>query len=389
MSDGPEPPLFAGTILGLRAWTLETEVRSGEPRLAATFAEAVWEPAGAWTEARCRVPDSHWPGRHRAPEPTCMCGLYAFHAREFAAQSLYEEHVRPGTGLMRIEGDGPPEGSVAGVIEAQGRIEVHESGFRAERARVKALVAGIDWPPVALAQIESVAAIYRVQVLQVGSAADVLDYCSEAGQVLERDTVEELLEPEAASLNYQDWSPTGGTPAWGAPPPSAPAAPPAPERSRLQRALGRLGEAVVFVIVGTFMLFWYGMWAALGILFVGGLLFGWLDEEQKPLPARVAKVRIDPERCIVRAVVTSKRPLERLELRVTGRDAAGEGLGHLTRNVGPLAAGRSTVRVAAVKPSVCRAQRAFTVRVRAVFPSRLGRVAEASSQPPSTTESVS
>lgn len=57
---------------------------------------------------------------HRVPEVKCTCGFYAY----YTPQAL--QYALPGT--------------VFGVIEAEGRVQMGTRGFRAERACIKALV---------------------------------------------------------------------------------------------------------------------------------------------------------------------------------------------------------------------------------------------------------
>src|SRR5262249_26090576 len=70
-----EPPLFAGTILGLRAWSVGIDPGTLRPRLTAHYGSTVWEAGGRWTRAEC-LSGTHPTG---APLPAegCSCGLYA------------------------------------------------------------------------------------------------------------------------------------------------------------------------------------------------------------------------------------------------------------------------------------------------------------------------
>jgi hypothetical protein len=72
---------------------------------------------------------------HSAPDPSCACGLYAYHDID---------SVGEGWGSLAI-----------GAIAAWGRIEVHHAGFRAEYASVVAL---LDAP---LRPVDQVARVYR------------------------------------------------------------------------------------------------------------------------------------------------------------------------------------------------------------------------------------
>ena len=109
-----DAPFFAGRIEGIRAWSLSDDL---ELRGRGIGSSEAWAADGAPTQAVCL--DSN----HRAPRSGCECGLYALHP-----QARISEWVES----FMTEG-------VAGVVEAWGRIELHEVGFRAEFARPKLL----------------------------------------------------------------------------------------------------------------------------------------------------------------------------------------------------------------------------------------------------------
>ena len=97
---GRDPPFFAGSVLGLRAWVVELHLPSSATRLGSAAADATWEPGGAWTHAACRPPYGSR-RRHQAPRADCSCGLYALHPRRQSAGQLYAGHIAR-------QGDGPP-----------------------------------------------------------------------------------------------------------------------------------------------------------------------------------------------------------------------------------------------------------------------------------------
>ena len=77
-----------------------------------------------------------------------------------------------------------------GVVEASGAIEVHEDGFRAERARPYALLL----PPGRNAtRAHRLGEAYHVPVVEVADADAVLRWCSEHGLGLGAPVVAELL----------------------------------------------------------------------------------------------------------------------------------------------------------------------------------------------------
>ena len=137
-----DAPFFAGRIEGVRAWSLSDDL---ELRGRGIGSSEAWAADGAPTQAVCL--DSN----HRAPRSGCECGLYALHP-----QARISEWVES----FMTEG-------VAGVVEAWGRIELHEVGFRAEFARPKLLFepAGHLISSEALTAIHAVAHRYGVPVV--------------------------------------------------------------------------------------------------------------------------------------------------------------------------------------------------------------------------------
>jgi hypothetical protein len=162
-------PLVPTPVYGLRAWNVVGE--PGAERLAGPQKGAPWPPGGGWLEAEC----SQSP-EHAAPVPGCGCGLHAWHPTpRFARQILSGRR------------------GVPGVVEARGAIEVHDEGFRAERARPFALflAPGRNEPLV-----RRLADAYGARVVEAGGADDVLAFCRANGLGLDGATVTELLGPE-------------------------------------------------------------------------------------------------------------------------------------------------------------------------------------------------
>jgi hypothetical protein len=81
---------------------------------------------------------------------------------------------------------------VAGIAEADGGIEVHAEGFRAERARPYALVLV---PGRNAEQIRRLASAYRIEVVEVGGAVELLEWCTERGLGLSAPVVRDLVGP--------------------------------------------------------------------------------------------------------------------------------------------------------------------------------------------------
>lgn len=164
-------PLVPTPVYGLRAWRVVGE--HGAERLAGPQQDAAWPAGGEWLQAEC----SQTPG-HKAPAGGCGCGLHAWHpTRRFARKILSGRREVPG------------------VVEARGSIEVHDDGFRAERARPFALVLapGRNEPLV-----RRLADAYGARVVEAGGADDVLAFCRESGLGLDEAMVMELLgvDPE-------------------------------------------------------------------------------------------------------------------------------------------------------------------------------------------------
>jgi hypothetical protein len=97
-----------GVAVGWRAWSLRRE-RDGRLLLGSVFGWGEpWLPA---TPAAAACPRSH-----RAPDPSCTCGL----------------HAASDPGLLPTVLDG--DVAVVGTVSLWGRVIEHESGYRAEHA---------------------------------------------------------------------------------------------------------------------------------------------------------------------------------------------------------------------------------------------------------------
>jgi hypothetical protein len=157
--------LLATPVYGLRTWTVTGA--PGQERLAAPHRGEPWPVAGAWLQASCLGEG------HAAPAPGCDCGIHAWHPRPRGARRIL---------ATRRE--------VPGVVEASGAIEVHEEGFRAERARPYALLLA---PGRNAGLAHRLADTYDVPVVAAGGPEEVLRWCSERGLGLAAPVVAELL----------------------------------------------------------------------------------------------------------------------------------------------------------------------------------------------------
>jgi hypothetical protein len=164
-----EAPLVPGSLYGLRTWTVVGA--HGDERLAGAQHDVRWPADGAWLEADCAA------GRgHAAPAPDCDCGIHAWHPRRRWARRTLAVRAR-----------------VAGVVEASGAIEVHEDGFRAQRARPHALVLPPRRDP---GLVRRLAAAYRVPVIETGDADAVVQWCRARDLGLDESVVAELIGPD-------------------------------------------------------------------------------------------------------------------------------------------------------------------------------------------------
>jgi hypothetical protein len=165
MSDSP---LVPSPLYGLRTW--KVVVDAGSERLAGPHQTLIWPPGGAWLEATC-------PAGHVAPARDCDCGVHAWHPRPRGASRVVAARV-----------------AIPGVVEATGAIEVHEDGFRAQRARPYALVLARGRNPGLVGRL---AVAYRVPVVEADTPDAVLDWCRAHGLGLAETVVTDLLGPAA------------------------------------------------------------------------------------------------------------------------------------------------------------------------------------------------
>src|SRR4051812_8958666 len=160
-------PLVPGALYGLRAWAVTGE--PGAEELVGAYAGVPWPP-GRWLEATCSKGQAH-----AAPGHDCTCGIYAL-------------HPRPGTARRVLA----VRGRIGGIVEATGAVEVHEEGFRAERARPYALMIGRRNP----ALVRRLAAHYGAELIDSRDEKALLAFCRERGLGLDEDVVRSLIGAE-------------------------------------------------------------------------------------------------------------------------------------------------------------------------------------------------
>jgi hypothetical protein len=161
-----EVPLVPGRVYGLRTWRVVGD--HGAERLAAPQRRTPW-PHG-WVRAECAE-------GHAAPAAGCRCGIHAWHPRRGSARRVL---------AGRFE--------LPGIVEAEGTVEVHEDGFRAERARPYAFVRLPNRNPFL---IDRLSAAYGAEVLDLRRPEELLAVCRERGLGLGEEVVEQLLGREA------------------------------------------------------------------------------------------------------------------------------------------------------------------------------------------------
>lgn len=157
-------------VIGFRGWKVSRD--DGGLVLESTGVDGRWEPGP--NEAKCQVEDnprggagwvtlgwqtaqgSPWYERfHQAPNPDCVCGLYAMHKQPDVARWA---------GGDRVEG----------VVQAWGNIEVHADGFRAQYAEIVLLVMPdevAEKHPYAAELLRECAARYGARIVSPGQLA--------------------------------------------------------------------------------------------------------------------------------------------------------------------------------------------------------------------------
>jgi hypothetical protein len=159
--------LVPGPLYGLRTWRVVVD--DGVERLAGPQRRTPWPPGRGWVQATCAE-------GHVAPAPDCRCGIHAWHPRTATARRVLASRF-----------------DLPGIVEVDGAVEVHEDGFRAQRARPYAFVRLPGRNPHV---IERLAATYGARILDLRRAEQLLAVCRERGLGLGEAVVEELLGAE-------------------------------------------------------------------------------------------------------------------------------------------------------------------------------------------------
>ena len=163
-----DPALIPTALYGLRTWRPAAD-EQGE-RLVGAYDDTPWPDHGAWLEAVCTGGQA---GYHAAPDARCACGIHAWHPGRRAARRVLASRR-----------------DVAGIVEATGAIEVHEEGFRAQRARPHALVVVPGRNRALLARL---AERYDADLIEVSGPDALAAWCRDRGLGLTEHVVDELL----------------------------------------------------------------------------------------------------------------------------------------------------------------------------------------------------
>jgi hypothetical protein len=135
MDPSPRVPDSIEPISAYRAWLYSIDGRSAQlyplARPPSPSDCCAWERAGAkWVTASCALFGSP---AHEVPSEDCTCGFYSFKELDLAVSHAETLH------LMAIKRRWPGQ-VVLGRILLSGKVIEHESGYRAERARVAELI---------------------------------------------------------------------------------------------------------------------------------------------------------------------------------------------------------------------------------------------------------
>jgi hypothetical protein len=176
-----DEPTFAGELLGVRTWRVEEHPSGGEV-LTALAVGTTWARGPEPIRAMCWGEPSR--PSHVVPVADCSCGIYALYPNLPDAYDCAQACLAH-----------PEEGTIAGVIEAWGKVEAHSSGFRAEWARPSILFATRS----TLGRAKRLAAAYGARAQLVPSRSALRSELASLTP-LSRETVSELLEIKRALL---------------------------------------------------------------------------------------------------------------------------------------------------------------------------------------------
>jgi len=159
------------TALGLRIWRYDRSmgvlcsVNAGQPARHTTWiAKAMASPDGEWSPGRLMLAScSRSVHENGVPDPHCSCGLYAT-----TDVSVVNKYLAP-------------EAPVLGIVELGGRTIPATQGYRAEAARVAAILLIDEMFTLSHATLKKIAEHYKVPAL-VPHSTQPDDYRSEIHQ---------------------------------------------------------------------------------------------------------------------------------------------------------------------------------------------------------------
>jgi hypothetical protein len=157
--------------VGYRFWRVDPDDAWTRGRLQSPVAETLWPPLET-LEAECQTRPGlrlARAGLHRhdeqgvSPEPSCSCGIYAYHDIMPMTRALREEPYMFG-----------------GAVLCWGRIVIHPEGMRAQHARPLALCRP-ESPGVQLRTAALLAEVTREYAIPLLELRDLVAYASEFG----------------------------------------------------------------------------------------------------------------------------------------------------------------------------------------------------------------
>ena len=155
-------PTFSECVVGYRRWSADAEGQLWPLH----SRRRPWQPGVNTARCNCRTPnglkfDWSWhEGRrvlepaaeHLAPSGDCVCGLYSWRRPPAAWSKQARLSIPP---------------AVVGAVASWGRIQVHDTGFRAEHACVVTLAYHPDTGPDAIETLRQIAEHYRVATVPI------------------------------------------------------------------------------------------------------------------------------------------------------------------------------------------------------------------------------
>ena len=174
--------LVAERLHGVRSWELGVD-EGGAVRLCGLYRSDSWQREGRTSWARCR-PSQGTRSRHKAPHDACDCGLYALHPWN-VQECEYVKRAGCGDGL-----------TVVGLVEAWGKVQLHQEGFRAQYARPVALaLIGAKRESSYGRLVANLATDHLAELVEVADVPALTGLCADRDLGLSEQAVRSLLAP--------------------------------------------------------------------------------------------------------------------------------------------------------------------------------------------------